>query len=456
MKNNRFKRFLATMLTLIMTSMLITPVLAAAKYEKIDENPVAKKNLPGVRAAFYQSVRATDGQTDFSPEDLEQMRSALFELLDGTQELSALVSPQPKSRVKNQDLGEQKTEDSLGEIRSQIQQMSGKQLATLRKSINPSKLRAKISSSRAALGAYRDSVLKAASDSAMNTPGLPGINSFCGGPTPPEAIIAADAVLFAAELVRDLAQDACNEVIVIVGEGGNGRLACIITDGIYNAAKIANVAIHFCDDDYSSSVGQASFDRLGHIHNDLADVKANDNTNYNNIIGNAAANTTTITTDVTNAKNTIVNNDNSNKDTIVNNDNFNRTAIINNDNSNKTAIINNDNANTVTITTAVENAKTTIVVNANANRDELIRLHIAADLASVDNATSVAVFMLPAVKGGYLELVRTIVVQAITQLAGSSASQANSFLAQGDAAKTAGDYKKAYFWYRKAYKAATN
>jgi hypothetical protein len=159
---------------------------------------------------------------------------------------------------------------------------------------------------------------------------------------------------------------------------------------------------------------------------------------------------------LTDTKNTIVNNDNSNKDTIVSNLNAAETSIINNDNTNKTTIINNDNANTAMITTAIETAKTTIIVNANANKDELLRLHIADDLAAVDSATPVAVFMLPAVKGGYIELVRTIVVQAITNLAGSSTAQANSFLAQGDAAKSAGDYKKAYFLYRKAYKTATN
>lgn len=176
----------------------------------------------------------------------------------------------------------------------------------------------------------------------------------------------------------------------------------------------------------------------------------------NTIVNNDNANATTITTAISNAKTAIVNNDNQNTTTIINNDNLNKTAIINNDNSNKTAIINNDNANTVTITTAVANAKSEIIVKANANKDELLRMHIAADLAAVESATPVAVFILPAVRGGYLELVRTIVVQAITNLAGSSTAQANSLLAQGDEAKAAGDYKRAYFMYRKAYKAAAN
>ena len=55
---------------------------------------------------------------------------------------------------------------------------------------------------------------------------------------------------------------------------------------------------------------------------------------------------------------------------------------------------------------------------------------------------------------GYLDLVRAIVVQTIANLAGSNASQANSFLAQGDSYKTAGNYRQAYQNYRLAYKTA--
>lgn len=123
--------------------------------------------------------------------------------------------------------------------------------------------------------------------------------------------------------------------------------------------------------------------------------------------------------------------------------------------STSTTATNITNAKTEIIT-AVENAKTTIIVNANANKDELIRLHIGADLASTDSAVLVAAFMLPAAQGGYLELTRSVVFDALTKLAGKSTAQANAILAQGDALRNDGNYKGAYTAYRKAYKTATN
>ena len=415
MKHNQFKRFLATMLTLVMTSMLITPALAATNYETIDEKPVIKKNSSDVKTAVLASIKAQDGQTQFSPEELEQMRTALFELLDSNQELSALLSPQGKQRVRN-DFGPEKAEDQFAEVRNQIQQMSAEQLTTLRKVLSPSKMRAKLAASRATLDEYKNSLMKASSN-APNSAGLPGINAYCA-PLSPAAIVAADVIYFAAESVRDIAQNVCNQVVL----GANLRSGCNVTDAIYLAAKGVNQGIHFCDDDYAQSVGQASFDRLEHIHNDLEGSIANDNAN---------------------------------KTEIVNNDNANKTTIVNNDNANKTEIVNNDNANKDTIVTTVENAKTTIIVNANANKDELIRLHIGADLASTDSSVLVAAFMLPAAKGGYLELTRSVVFDALTKLAGNSTAQANAILAQGDAARNSGDYKGAYTAYRKAYKTAT-
>jgi hypothetical protein len=55
---------------------------------------------------------------------------------------------------------------------------------------------------------------------------------------------------------------------------------------------------------------------------------------------------------------------------------------------------------------------------------------------------------------GLLDLVREVVVQTISRLAGTSAVQANAFLAKGDQYKTAGNPKAAYQQYRQAYKTA--
>ncbi|HBB90061.1 MAG TPA: hypothetical protein DC047_20865 [Blastocatellia bacterium] len=262
-----------------------------------------------------------------------------------------------------------------------------------------------------------------------NSPGFPGADyPSCGSTRTSEAIIdASDIALFTAEAVREAASRACDEVIVVLGEGGNGSLVCIITDGIYIAAKIVNYGLHFCNDKIDQAELLASYARLDHLHSDLEASVVNDNAN----------------------KTSIINNDNSNTTNIVANDNANKTSIINNDNTNTTNIINNDNANT-----------TNILVNANANKNELrdlvLRTQIEADLASTDSAVLVALYLTPTAHGGYLDLVRTIVAQTIAniQASGGSTGQAASLLSQGDAARTAGDFKGAYTLYRKAYKAA--
>jgi predicted metal-dependent phosphoesterase TrpH len=134
----------------------------------------------------------------------------------------------------------------------------------------------------------------------------------------------------------------------------------------------------------------------------------------------------------------------------VANDNANTAAIISNDNNNTARIIANDDANTAAI-----------IANDNANKDELrdliLRTQIEADLAQ-EGAVPVAAFLTPEANGGYLNLTRALVVQAIANIrgAGGTTGHADSFLSQGDAAKAAGQFKTAYFNYRKAYKAAVN
>ena len=68
-------------------------------------------------------------------------------------------------------------------------------------------------------------------------------------PQPGEVAYAAGYAVLAASLAKDLAQDVCNQVILGLVTGGNTRLACIITDGIYIGVKIANYVIAFCDND---------------------------------------------------------------------------------------------------------------------------------------------------------------------------------------------------------------
>jgi hypothetical protein len=516
MKYNRFNRVLAMMLTLVMTSMLITPILAATRYEGTDKKTASKKNSPNVRAAVIESIKTQDDKIEFSPEELEQMRSALLELLDSVQEVSGLLSPEARSKAGMKDFGKKMSESQSDEARIQIQNMSSQELTVLRKVLNPAKMRTKLATSRSILNEYKDSVSKIVSETG-DRPGLPGIDSYCGAPVPTGVIIASDVVFFIAEGVRDVAQNGCNQVAVVVvlgaGGGGNTRLACTVTDAIYLVAKALNQAIHFCDDDYAASVGQASYDRLGHMHDDIEDVKANENTNYTNIIGNAATNTTTITTGVTNAKTDIISNNNTNKTAIISdaatnklaittaitnaqtavikagdansaaiisNDDKNKTTIVDNDNTNKTTIVNNDNANTLALTNLVNAALTQIINNATANKEEtrnlLLRTQIEADLASTDGSTFVALYETPVtvcfpslnplglpqagipsgngpIQCGLLDLVRSIVSQTIVN--GGNNQNALKDFATGDSQRAAGQYKSAYASYRKAYKMAS-
>jgi hypothetical protein len=398
-----------------------------------------------------ESIKSSaDRRAQYSNEELESFRADLINFVRAYQEAARLVGPAQAQKFDG--IEEQLMRipaEQLNVIRGGLADVKKLNSATqkLESAVAQSNLRGDVKAGR-----------KSDTQNAENLAGFPDADyPSCGTTKVDDAIIdASDTALFVAEGVRDAASRACGQVVVAAGFGGNGNTACIATDAIYLAAKIINYGLHYCNDKIDEAEQSATYARLGHLHSDIESSVANDNANATSIISNDNTNKNTILSNVASAKTEIINNDNSNKTAIINNDNTNKDTIVTNDNANKTAIINNDNANKDTIVTAVENAKTTIIVNANANKDELLRLHIAADLATVDNATPIAVYMLPAVKGGYVELVRTIVVDAITNLAGSSTAQANSFLAQADAYKAAGDYKKAYAWYRKAYKVAVN
>jgi hypothetical protein len=431
------------MLTFVMTSMLISPTLAASTHDGKGKKTTTQKDSSRLRVSVLASVKNKDGRDQFSGEELEQMRSALLELLDANQLISTLLPSGDKGDLKGAPLVKGSEFD---EARAQIQQMSAKDLTTFRKGLNPAAMHEKLANSSRVLTEFKER---------PDSPGLPGITSYCGAPVDTAAIIASDVVYFTAESVRDIAQDGCNEVLVIAGEGGNARAACLITDAIYIIAKAVNQGIHFCDDDYAASVGQGSYDRLGHIHGDLEDSVTNDNTN----------------------KDTIVNNDNTNKTTIVNNDNANTLTLDTHATANKVTIVNNDNANALALTNLVNAALTQIISNANANKDEtknlLMRTQIEADLASVDGSAFVGLYETPTTtcfaslnsfglaqagipasvtQCGLLDLVRSIVAQTVANI--GAGTNAQSYLNAGDANRTAGRFKAAYNSYKQAYKAA--
>lgn len=168
-----------------------------------------------------------------------------------------------------------------------------------------------------------------------------------------DSLIAAQvtsSVLAAATFV-------CTEDIL----GENGSAACIPLAIADDIAQGIFAVRQFCEGEEGGAKSDAAYDRLDHIHTDLADAKSsilNDNSSkLTAILNNANTNTTSI-----------ISNDNSNTTTIVNNDNTNKNTVVNTVNTAKTEVITVANANTATI-----------INNSNANRDLLIgELHALA------------------------------------------------------------------------------
>lgn len=191
--------------------------------------------------------------------------------------------------------------------------------------------------------------------SAEKAPAEAEVQSFSMDATPfpaaPSIIGACDGIAHSSEFtfgaligmqvartVLAAAEFACQQMVVILGEGANTAAVCIPFAIAVDVAAIPYELADFCGGEEDSALLQGSYDRLEHIHNDLGDAQTA-------IINNANSNTTTIiNNDNTNATN-IVNNDNTNTTNIIANDNSNRTMIITNDNTNTTNIVNNDNAN---------------------------------------------------------------------------------------------------------------
>ncbi|HYY98540.1 MAG TPA: hypothetical protein VE642_08115, partial [Pyrinomonadaceae bacterium] len=300
-----------------------------------------------------------------------------------------------------------------------------------------------------------------------------------------------------AKVINAIADRTCNQVVVagaiVLGEGvvagGNTSTACVAADAVLFVAENVHDQLDSCDDDFTKRSVDAAVARLAHLHDDLDASVANDNTNKAAIVANDNSNKTAIVTNdnankdailADNAANKaavftklgdtatlVIANSDSNRAAIVTNDNANKAAIVSNDNANKAAIVSNDNANKDTIVANDNANRAAIITNDNANatmlRDLLLRTQIEADLASVDGAIPLALFETPATQCagaaplnqcGMLDLVRQVVVQTISRLAGASASQANAFLTKGDQYAAAGNYKAAYQQYRQAYKTA--
>jgi len=368
MKQSRLRRNAMSVIAM-MLSLLLVNLTYAGTSPKGSEG----KNDPRSEATSVPGAKAQSAQQQYAPEELELLRIKLLEIVDAVQELAILMgNPEYISR--------------LDASRAHFEHLSTKELNSFRSVLDPSRMNLGLAEARATIAKERtesaDSSTKSnvrrkgrsngsvSIQSAINPRPSPGTvcNGLFGAGRPSEdAILAVEAVFNAAELVKAIADRACNTVLVVLGEGGNCSVCCLVVDAILLVAKLANAKAKSCDNEFTKRTVDGSFDRLENIHSDLESSVANDNSNKTMIVNNDNSNKTAIITEV-DAKavalssqisagtteilnkveskgDQIINNDNVNRTQIINNDNTNTANIITNDNANKTMIINNDNAN---------------------------------------------------------------------------------------------------------------
>ncbi len=153
-------------------------------------------------------------------------------------------------------------------------------------------------------------------------PGAPGILGDCGNISHgPSFTYGALIAMNVARAIIAAAQFACEEVVVVLGEGGNGAAVCIPLAIAAQAAEVPFDLATFCGGEEDSALLEGSYNRLEHVHGDLDAAR-------NQIVNDGNSHTTEILSN--NASNTL---------TILTNDNTNTSQILNNSNSNTTNIL---------------------------------------------------------------------------------------------------------------------
>ena len=351
MNTPRFGRKSVKVIAVAAVIMMMFATLARAESGSKEAGKGSESGAP----AGASKPKAAQSVTQYSEEELEQTRSDFLKVINSYRQI--MTNMGMEEQVKNLDRGQEL-----------FRQLSAKELTVIRKGTpnledfhaaaeNLRMATAEMNSSSGDSLKVQSKKRKGVGTMTPMTAGLPNVSFTCAfSPVSFAALTAADTTFFVADGVREAAQDACKETLVVLGEGGNTSLACIAVDVIWVAAKVIQFAIHVCADNETGDYVSANYDRLGHIHTDLESSVSNDNANKTAIINNDNTNKNTIIADIDSKSaaissqidagtTTILTRIDDKATAIINNDNTNRTAIINNDNANKTAIINNDNAN---------------------------------------------------------------------------------------------------------------
>jgi hypothetical protein len=203
--------------------------------------------------------------------------------------------------------------------------------------------------------------LSTLSKSRAKSAGLPSASAIIGAcdSNPHDSQSVYDAIIASqvTSSVLAAATFVCNEDVL----GENAAAGCIpfaIADDI--AQGIVAVR-QFCEGEEGGAKSDASYDRLDHVHTDLANARSD-------LLNDASAKLTAILT-----------NSNTNTTTILNNLSATQTAIINNDNANTTLTNNNINANTLSIINNDNHNRDVVVGELRALACEMLRVMTTPD-----------------------------------------------------------------------------
>lgn len=252
-----------------------------------------------VFAQTSQSALSLAAQ-QYPQQELDELRAQLLNLTDAVEKFAKFT---PWIDV-----------DSLHEAKAKIQTMPSSQLNALRQVVNPSQIMSRLERVQLSINSFAKSADGVRAMSYSDPTSLPNANGLCTSANgtnttriPTSVVLAADVTWFTADGVREAAQDACKQELVVAGEGGNTSTACIIVDAVWITAKAVDEGIHFCDDDLTGAVIDANYARLADVHTDVNNVGTtldthitSANTDIDNKIGALDTHLTNANTDIDN------------------------------------------------------------------------------------------------------------------------------------------------------------
>lgn len=311
-----------------------------------------------------------------------------------------------------------------------------------------------------------------------------GICAPTAGPPPiPSDPGTERALLITLEVLQGLqivADDFANLNIDILGEGTNAALVtiAIVADEIVFALQTTKDQLEFCDINVEASQVTSNWQNTIVIDTDIATLGANVinsfvsidnqltamNTDIDNHLATIAFTNTNQYTQINNQL-TAFSTNLSNQITAVDVDINAHTAALDVDVNNSLSAVDADVKNTTTaVDTAVDaglahldgdvqNRATQVDTEINTYQTLDLRLKIEHVLSQGENVES---FQIPLADGGYLETVRAIVSDVISKLLAVSQSVggATKYMALGDSALAAKQFKTAYANYEAAYQTA--